>query len=159
MKVGLKVVSGNYRYFEGEIMTGKWRAYGGITMGRMSGFREWRWGAITIVAVSILAATFARVTADGTVVVVGSLRTQSVAVGSWIRTGDRQFGLTHHRFNYGADGNLTGTIKIRASIALNDMLDCFTGVYRSDVFDLNGNLLRSGRGTLEGKRINVEPLE
>lgn len=102
---------------------------------------------------------FNHFTADGALLVVGSLRTQSVAVGAWVRTGDRQFGLTHHRFNYDADGNLTSTIKVRANIALNDTLDGFSGTYQADVIDLSGNLLRSGLGTLDGKRINVEPLE
>src|SRR5258708_35200626 len=43
---------------------------------------------------------FYHFTADGAVLVVGSPRTQSVAVGAWVRTGNRQFGLTQHRFNY-----------------------------------------------------------
>jgi hypothetical protein len=97
---------------------------------------------------------FYHFTADGTVLVVGSPRTQSVAVGAWVRTGDRQFGLTQHRFNYDADGNLTSTIKVRSNIALNDAMDGFSGTYQADVVDLNGNVLRSGQGSLDAKRIN-----
>ena len=100
-------------------------------------------------------------TADGGFIAVPttSRTTESAAVGSWIRTGDRQFAVTQYRFTYDTAGNLTGIRKIRWNLTLNDTLDGFSAPFTSDILDLNGNVLSTSQSTLLGKRINVEPLE
>lgn len=102
-------------------------------------------------------------TGDGGFVAVPTGRTttgaESAALGSWIRTGDRQFAVTQYRFTYDTAGSVTGTRKIRWNLTLNDTLDGFTAPYTSDILDLSGNVVSTTQSTLLGKRISVEPLE
>ncbi len=85
--------------------------------------------------------------------------TESPALGSWIRTGDRRFAVTQYRYVFDSNGNATGTRKIRWNLTLNDTLDGFTAPYISDILDPNGNVVSTTQGTLIGKRMSVEPVE
>jgi hypothetical protein len=105
-------------------------------------------------------ANFTLFTADGGFIAVPTGFTSSAAIGSWVRTGDRQFAVTQYRWHYdSAAGTRTGVEKIRWTLTLNDTLDGFTAPYLSDTLDLNGNVVSSGQNTLIGKRIAVEPVE
>ena len=99
--------------------------------------------------------------ADGTMVVVTSNFLQSVAVGEWVRTGDRQFDVTYIRHRWDTGGNLLGSLKTRTRLTLNETLDEWSGSVKADNFDLDGNFVSSlgGVGTLQAKRIGIEPLE
>ena len=96
---------------------------------------------------------------DGTMLLVLSTPLQSVATGEWVRTGDRQFAVTHVRFTFDENRRLTGTLKVRATLQLHESLDAYSGQSKTDTLDTNGNVVRSVEATLQAKRIGVEPLQ
>lgn len=101
-------------------------------------------------------------TVDGGLVVVNSQSpsTGTAAFGEWVRTGDREFDSTFVRFNFDAQGNFTGTTKVREHIKLNETLDRLTSVAKLEVFDPAGNLVRANPpGTGTATRIKVEPVQ
>ena len=79
-----------------------------------------------------------------------------IVCGEWVRTGDRQFAFTNASFNYMPTGPVSGTVKSVGSLTLNNEGNEFTGRFRTQSFDLAGNLLTTFTASVAGKRIQVE---
>jgi hypothetical protein len=80
----------------------------------------------------------------------------SPAYGVWKRIGNRRYALSFKQILSSANGGLQGEIKVNVRLKLNFRGDEFTGNFQIKIFDLNGNLLFSDAGTLNGNRIQVE---
>ncbi|HYJ85743.1 MAG TPA: hypothetical protein VEW46_06800 [Pyrinomonadaceae bacterium] len=78
----------------------------------------------------------------------------STGHGTWVKTGGQQFGVTFVHF-LSNQGTALGTVKVRATINLDQQTDTFSGPFQTDVF-IGGNLVQSFCGTVQAKRINVE---
>ena len=79
--------------------------------------------------------------------------------GVWIKTGARTFATTRETFSFdSATGAPVGPAKWRSAITLDATGNAFTGTEHLDVFDLDGNLVFSADDTVEGIRMEVEPL-
>ncbi len=81
----------------------------------------------------------------------------STGIGTWVRTGGHQFAVTFVHFLSDAGAPL-GTLKVRAEITLDPQTDTFSGPFRTDVV-IGGNVVQSICGTVQARRISVEPLE
>lgn len=79
-----------------------------------------------------------------------------IVCGEWVRTGDRQFAFTNASFNYAPTGPVSGTVKAVGSLTLNNEGTELTGRFRTQSFDLAGNLLSSFTASVQGKRIQIE---
>lgn len=80
--------------------------------------------------------------------------------GVWLRTGNREFAGTFIGNIYnGSTGHIVGRYKVRSRGTLQSDGDTFTGVFKTENFDLAGNLLNAVTGILLGKRIQVEVLQ
>jgi hypothetical protein len=105
-------------------------------------------------------------TRDGGVVSNACFANESPGYGQWVRTGNHEFAITFVGLEYGVDANTgallgtstTGTYKVRANVSLADDAEEFTGPFKTEIFDLNGNLQFTVDGTVTGKRVVVEPL-
>lgn len=79
--------------------------------------------------------------------------------GVWVRTGSRQFKLTHGAFCVDlSSGAPAFRIKFREAITLNTREDQFSGRGVFEVFDPNGGLLFSATYGVRGTRMAVEGL-
>jgi hypothetical protein len=81
----------------------------------------------------------------------------STGIGTWVRTGGNQFAGTFIHF-LSDGGTPLGTLKVRAEVTLDPQTDTFSGPFRTDVV-IGGNVVQSICGTVQAKRIAVEPLE
>src|SRR5438093_1608344 len=72
--------------------------------------------------------------------------------GRWDRKGKSGFALTAVAIWPGA------VLKGRSTITFGDSPDEYTGVFRVDVLDADGNSVANGSGKLHGKRLQAEPL-
>ena len=81
----------------------------------------------------------------------------SAGIGTWVRTGGNQFAVTFFHFLSDAGAPL-GTLKVRAEITLDSHTDTFSGPFRTDVI-IGGNVVQSICGTVQARRISVEPIE
>jgi len=81
----------------------------------------------------------------------------STGHGTWVRTGGREFAVTFVHF-LSNQGTALGTLKVRSVIRLDRHSDTFTGPFRTDVI-IGGNVVQSFCGTVQARRINVEPIE
>jgi hypothetical protein len=91
----------------------------------------------------------------------GSGDTRVGGLGEWIRTGRREFAGTEFFFASQGYGD-TAAVPLQRSIfklTLDEDGDSFSGPFRYEVIDANGNVLFSGDGTFSGKRLNVVPLD
>lgn len=80
----------------------------------------------------------------------------SPSYGSWANVdGERVIGITFRNFRY-ADGKLVGTTKIRVRATFNEEFDQFTGPAKTQLLDLNGNVVGTVTGSVDGRRIAVE---
>jgi hypothetical protein len=97
-------------------------------------------------------------TSDGGVIVSSPIMQRSVGHGTWVRTGNREFGRTWVQLRFDEKGAFTGTVKVRSIIRLNESLDEWVGVtVTSEVFDATGKQVSSTTGATDrGKRIRVE---
>jgi hypothetical protein len=103
---------------------------------------------------------------DGGVVSNACTANESPGYGQWVRTGNHEFAVTFVGLEYGVDedtgavlGTSTiGTYKVRANLNLGNYAQEFSGPFKTEIFDLNGNLQFTVDGTVTGKRIVVEPL-
>jgi hypothetical protein len=79
--------------------------------------------------------------------------------GVWLRTGNREFAGTFIGNIYnGSTGHIIGRYKVRSLGTLQPDRETLTGVFKTESFDLTGNLLNTVTGSLLGKRIQVEVL-
>ena len=81
----------------------------------------------------------------------------STGHGTWVRTGSRDFAVTFVHF-LSDQGVALGTLKVRSVIRLDRHSDTFRGPFRTDVI-IGGNVVQSFCGTVQARRINVEPVE
>jgi len=79
-----------------------------------------------------------------------------IVCGEWLRTGNRQFGITLASFNYASTGPVSATVKTVGTVTLNNEGTELTGRFKIESFDLAGNLLTSFTATVHGRRIQVE---
>lgn len=81
----------------------------------------------------------------------------STGHGTWVRTGGDEFAVTFVHFL--SDGGAPlGTLKVRAVMQLDRATDTFSGPFRTDVI-IGGEVVQSICGTVQAKRISVEPVE
>ncbi len=79
--------------------------------------------------------------------------------GVWVRSGNRQFTLTHGAFCVDlSNGSPAFRIKFREVITINSKDDQFTGRGIFEVFDTSGGLLFSANYTVHGTRMQAEGL-
>ncbi len=78
-------------------------------------------------------------------------------LGEWIRTGPREFAVTE--FFFDSQDTAAPLQRSRLKLTLNEGGDSFSGPFRYEVIDTDGNLLFSDDGTFSGKRLNVVPLD
>ena len=84
----------------------------------------------------------------------------SPSYGSWASQGKREIGITFKNFRYSSGGAaLSGTSKIRVRATLNKAEDEFTGPFITQLLDLTGAVVKTTTGTVDGRRIQVEPLD
>ena len=100
-------------------------------------------------------------TRDGGIVANPCAANESPGYGQWVRTGNGEFALTFVGLEYdlaAPGGTANGTYKVRASVSLSNDSQEFSGPFQTDIFDLNGNLVLTVKGTVTAKRVVVEPL-
>jgi hypothetical protein len=100
---------------------------------------------------------FATFTKEGGLISTDPDPTVSAGIGTWVRTRGNQFAVTFVHFLSDAGAPL-GTLKVRAEMTLDPHSDTFSGPFRTDVV-IGGNVVQSICGTVQARRINVEPLE
>jgi len=78
-------------------------------------------------------------------------------LGEWIRTGPREFAVTEFFFD---SQDITVPLqRSRLKLTLDESGEEFSGPFRFEVIDTEGNVLFSDDGTFTGKRLNVVPLD
>jgi hypothetical protein len=105
-------------------------------------------------------------TRDGGIVSNACFPNESTGYGQWMRTGNGEFAITFVGLEYEVDedtgavlgASTTGTYKVRANITLSSDAQQFTGPFKTEIFDLDGNLIFTVTGTVTAKRVVVEPL-
>jgi hypothetical protein len=79
--------------------------------------------------------------------------------GRWVKTHGQEFAVTTFLFRFDATGDFQGTLRARATIALDKTGNEFNSDnYLFEFFDKNGNFQTSGVGKAHGRRIVVQPL-
>jgi len=82
------------------------------------------------------------------------------AQGQWTHQGGRTFSTTAVSIGSDlTDGHLLFLLKVRQTVTLDRGGNAYRSVFRTDVFDPDGNLLFEVEGTSEARRINVERLD
>jgi hypothetical protein len=87
----------------------------------------------------------------------------SAGHGVWVKQagslpGDRSYSLTFIEMSTGDAGGTPSLVKIRATITLSETGDTFSGPFAYSVAATDGRVLYSGQGTVDARRIGVEPL-
>jgi hypothetical protein len=82
----------------------------------------------------------------------------STVCGEWLRIGHSEFAITLVSFGYAPTGLISTLTKSRGRVTLNEDGDELTGRFKTEVFDLQGNLVNSLKLSVHGKRVGVEPL-
>ena len=82
----------------------------------------------------------------------------STTHGAWARTADNSFSLTFTGFAFNAAGEFLAMQRIRVAVELNEAQDGFSGQAKTDYFAADGQVLASGTATVQGTRMQVEPL-
>jgi len=83
----------------------------------------------------------------------------STTHGAWIRTGDREFGLTFIGFAFDDAGQFLATQRIRVAVRIDEASTSFSGPFKTDFIGADGAVIASGAGTVDGTRITVEALD
>jgi hypothetical protein len=118
---------------------------------------EGSWILDILVAAGQRRTTLLTFTPEGGVVTTGSDHpTRSPGFGAWMRTGDRQFVATWRQLLFDANGAYVGQLKNRLRMQLNETLNELDVQGQPETFDLEGNLLTSGRTVTKGVRIVAE---
>jgi hypothetical protein len=79
---------------------------------------------------------------------------QTVAVGPWKRTGDHKYAFVEINQLFD-DTGFAGTLKVKATITLNDAGDQFTSTFQFTVMSPAGQAVFSGTGTATAKRVTL----
>lgn len=88
----------------------------------------------------------------------GALPITSPQHGTWTSLGNATYALTFMAILTDLQGNFGATLKVRQTINLNQTGDTWSGPFRAEYFDANGNVIFTFSGTMQATRINVEPL-
>jgi hypothetical protein len=98
-------------------------------------------------------------TPDGGFISSDGYITDSLAHGTWVRTGNRQFAVTCIGLGYGPSGHTEATFKMRGTLAYTKNRSELTGRWAMDVGDVNGNnWVTVSTGTMRLFLIDVEKL-
>lgn len=97
-------------------------------------------------------------TREGTVIADSCSLSLAVGYGAWIRTGNRQFGITFVGNVHGPAGAVVGSYKVRSSVSLDTANSSFSGPFTTQFFNATGALTLTTSGTVRASRIQVEPL-
>jgi hypothetical protein len=98
-------------------------------------------------------------TREGTVIADSCAQNLATGYGAWIRIGPRKFAVTFIGNVYGPGGAVAGSYKVRAADGTLDAGgNSFSGPFKTEFFDLAGNLTATFTGTVVARRILVEPL-
>jgi len=81
----------------------------------------------------------------------------STGLGTWVKTGDREFGVTFVHF-LSDQGVPIGTVKVRAQGPIDRDGNTFSGPFQTDVI-IGGNVVQTICGTVQARRISVEAPE
>jgi hypothetical protein len=96
---------------------------------------------------------------EGTIIADPCFISFGVGYGAWVRTGNREFAGTFVGNVYdSATRQVVGSYKVKSVGTLERDGLSFTGVFKTETFDIGGNLLNTATGTVLGKRIVVETL-
>jgi hypothetical protein len=95
---------------------------------------------------------------DGGFISTSGSISDSLAHGSWVRTGNRQFAVTCLGLSYGADGATEYTFKMRAKLAYTESGWELTGPFIVDTLDATGKVVFSATGTARAFHIDVEKM-
>lgn len=86
--------------------------------------------------------------------------TTSSAYGAWVQTEGRQYAASFVAILYDVQtGENMGSLKLNQSITLSDSGVEWNGPFQAKVLDPDGNLIVTLNGTVNAKRITVEPLQ
>lgn len=78
------------------------------------------------------------------------------ALGSWESRGRGRVAFTFQGFQFDAEGAPAGRSVVRSEVIVRG--DTFSGPFEVEVFDPQGNVVFSGRGTATATRFRVQPL-
>lgn len=81
----------------------------------------------------------------------------STGHGTWVRNGNHGFAVTFVHF-LSDQGAALGTVKVRGVIQVDIHTGTFSGPFGTDVI-IGGNVVQSFCGTVQARRISVEPPE
>ena len=77
------------------------------------------------------------------------------ALGTWLRTGDRQFTSTFYFFRFDPGERFAGVTKVIRNFKLSEQLDTFAGVSVQEQYDVDGKLIATLRATEAGRRLPI----
>jgi hypothetical protein len=80
----------------------------------------------------------------------------STTHGAWITNPDGTFGLTFVGFAFDETGKFLATQRVRVAVEVN--ADAFSGPFKTEFIGSDGQILASSSGTVQGTRLQVEPL-
>ena len=80
---------------------------------------------------------------------------QTIAVGPWKSTGERQYQMFEVNQLFDPSGNYQGELHVSARITLDSGGNTFDSSFTVQVFDNHDNLIVQAKGTAKGKRLSV----
>ena len=80
---------------------------------------------------------------------------QTVAVGPWQRTGDKQYAMLEINQLFDNQGNFAGTLRVTATITLDSTGNKFTSKFDLKVLDPDSNVVFQGSGTAAATRVSL----
>ena len=80
----------------------------------------------------------------------------AVCQGVWEKTGRRTYRLNHYALGYQDNVTLSNIVRIREEVVVEESGKRFTGLFITDVYDKNHNLLVEFKGPITGKRITID---
>ena len=83
----------------------------------------------------------------------------STTHGVWARMDDGVFGLTWVGFAFDDSGKFLATQRVRVAVHVNETLDGFSGPFETDFIGADGQVVASTSGTVQGTRIQAEPVQ
>jgi hypothetical protein len=80
---------------------------------------------------------------------------QTIAVGPWQRTGDKQYAMLEINQLLDNQGNFAGPLRVTATITLDSTGNKFTSKFDLKVLDPDGNVVFQGSGTAAATRVSL----
>lgn len=81
---------------------------------------------------------------------------ENACFGVWVQTAHDTAKLKHLSWTFDANGNLTGTAVLQATITIAHGENKFTGTYTLDYYDTSGNLTSHFTGQVQATRITPD---